>query len=569
MIAGPDAGAIIPLDVASMEGPPSGGAPPGGAPIDGTPIDGTPIDGAARAGQVTIGSATGFPALGDDAMDAAHVSIRVASALAVRVRDLATVNGTGVWAQRRGTLVWRGRRHAATVRVGDVIAAGHTLFMLRSGTPESTDRAASFALPAPKAAPHWQDLARPAARRWLRLRRRRTLELMALLDPTAPVDATKPFEDQPPREWLGDITIHGEHPADLARAVILARGRRPPAPSPIAEPWLDWLPPAQKDDGQIRLGSPAPSSNHPSPLVLTGTAACVSVTCGGVVTLAPPVRVQVETAEALARRYAGRARAPSPHEIRWADAAALDHADAYPTAAAGILVGAWLDTASTRWEIRFDGSSPHALIAGMAGSGKSTCLATLACSLAATLRPDELEIVIVCPGDPGPLGPCLDLPHVRLAATHATADEAIRMLSCARGGPRLTVVIADDLHAYGAGGRAVADECERIARDAGPEHVRLLLATTRPAAVLSPRLRAAMTTTVALRAASAADSEDVVGIADAASIHAETPGVALVRASGRVRRALVALPSADRLPAVTLYNDAPDRGRHLAAKALR
>ena len=523
-IAGPDAGVIIPID-----------------------------------GSVTIGSGTAFRAIRDAAMDAAHASISASTTSSVRVRDLGTVNGTGTWSLRRGTLVWRGRRRSATVRIGDVIAAGLTLFELRMGCQAPAGHAATGGGVDRASTPLGQRLADTLAVLGARLVRRETLDVVAALDATTP------------HGWSGDVTIQGDHAPDIARAVILSRGRRPPHPQTLVEPWLEWLPPAVQGDGAVRIGARAAPLGfsrigEPAAITLTGASDHIRVDAGGHIAVAPLTRVRADTADALARAQAGRLADARAHEIRWADAAALDHDGAYPHAANGVLAGAWNGSPWTRWEVRLDADLPHALVAGMPGSGKTTCLATLASSLAATMTPDELDLVIVCPGSPGPLGACLDMPHVRVAAIDASADEAIRVLSSASVGPRLTVVIADDLHAYGAGGRAVADACERLTKEA---NMRLILATTRPAAVLSPRLRAAMTTTVALRAASDADSEDVVGIADAASIPPERPGVALVRTRGQVRHALVALPIADPLPAVLRHGHAAPSGRHLATLALR
>ena len=522
-IAGPDAGAIIPIN-----------------------------------GSVIIGAGTALNAIRDAAMDAAHASMSASSPATVRVRDLGTVNGTGVWALRRGTLVWRGRRRSATVRIGDVIAAGHSLLELRRGPQGPAGHTGSVGGEGRALSPFGRRLSDTLSALGAGLVRRETLDVVAPLDATA-------------RDgWLGDVTIRGDHAADVARAVILARGRRPPDPSVLAEPWLGWLPPAGPGDGAVRIGAgevpPGMSqANEPAAIVLTTAADHIRVDAGGRIAVAPLTRVRADTADSLARAQAGRIPEPLPHEIRWADAAALAHDGAGPPAARGILTGVWTGSPVTRWEMRLDTDLPHALIAGMPGSGKTTCLATLATSLATKMTPDELEFLIVCPGVPGPLGACLDMPHVRIAAINASADEAIRVLSSASGGPRLTLVIADDLHAYGVGGRTVAEACERLI---GTANTHLLLATTRPAAVLSPRLRAAITTTIAMRAASDADSEDAVGVADAARIPPETPGAALVRTSGQVRHALVALPIADPLPAVMRHGHAPPSGRHLATRAL-
>jgi len=202
------------------------------------------------------------------------------------------------------------------------------------------------------------------------------------------------------------------------------------------------------------------------------------------------------------------------------------------------------------WAISLGQGFPHTVVAGAVGSGKTTLLATLVGALAIGMSPDELEFVILCAGAAGPLEPYMDLPHVKAAAAHVRPRAALRILDSLDSLNAFTVVIADDLDALGPDGRAVTARLEAIASHSGSRRVHVVMATRRPTAVLTPTLRAATATAIALRTDCESDSVEVTGIAAASRLSLDAKGMAIVRTGGRLDTVQVALPLADRMPRV-------------------
>ncbi|GAB3586405.1 FtsK/SpoIIIE domain-containing protein [Calidifontibacter terrae] len=205
-------------------------------------------------------------------------------------------------------------------------------------------------------------------------------------------------------------------------------------------------------------------------------------------------------------------------------------------------------------DLRLDG--PHALVAGTTGAGKSELLQTLVAALAAANRPDELSFVLIDYKGGAAFAECARLPHtvgvVTDLDTHLT-ERALDSLSAElrRREHLLAAVGAKDLDDYrSVAGRArvprlvlVIDEFRVLAEElpdfiAGLVRlatvgrslgVHLLLATQRPAGVVTADIRANVNLRIALRVRDDGDSHDVVEAADAARIRATTPGRAYVR----------------------------------------
>jgi hypothetical protein len=522
-IAGPDAGVVIPV-----------------APM------------------TAIGSASPAIVVRDDAIDAHHVTVWATPGGSLRVKDHGTVNGTGVWSLRGGSLSWRGHRRSTTVRVGDVIAVGRTLLEARQGVTtqhagsagrESTESTEAQVSPSPTAAGRAREgisaaLARIALRASRSLGwgdregRRDATRLRAFPDPTRTAG------------WSGPVAIGGSHAVDLARAVILARGRRPPLPMPMDEPWLSWLPPALAGDGPIRIGSDSATRSEDGWTVLTAGIDRTTSHVGAVTRTGPAVHVKPDTADALARSRAGFLPTRPPLTVRWADAAALEARPAAGNGSPEVVTGVRVEDPAVPWTISLGHGLPHTVIAGAIGSGKTTLLATLAGALAIGMSPEELELVILCAGAAGPLEPYMDLPHVTAAAAHLRPRAALRILDSLESRDGFTVVIADDLDALGPDGRAVTARLEAIASLRGSRHVHVVMATRRPTAVFTPTLRAATATAIALRTDSESDSIEVIGSAAASRIPLDARGTAVVRTGGRLDRVQVALPLADLMPRV-------------------
>lgn len=198
---------------------------------------------------------------------------------------------------------------------------------------------------------------------------------------------------------------------------------------------------------------------------------------------------------------------------------------------------------------------PHALVAGTTGAGKSELLTTLVLALALTHAPDRLALLLVdFKGGTG-LGAVAGLPHVLdhvtdldpartqrvLAGLRAETRRRERLLA-AHGAHDLTGLDPDD-HATPPRLLVVVDELRALADDV-PDAVatlarlaaqgralgiHLVLATQRPAGVVTADLRANVDLRIALRVTDDADSRDVVDDPQAARLDPRTPGRAVLR----------------------------------------
>lgn len=207
-------------------------------------------------------------------------------------------------------------------------------------------------------------------------------------------------------------------------------------------------------------------------------------------------------------------------------------------------------------DLRSDG--PHALVGGTTGSGKSELLRTLVAGLAAGNRPDRLAFVLVDYKGGAAFGECADLPHTTGVVTdldaHLTA-RAVTSLTAElkRRETLLASVGARDLDEWDQRRRAdhppvprlviVIDEFRALAEEypefiAGLVHiaavgrslgVHLVLATQRPAGVVSADIKANVNLRIALRVRDPADSDDVIDSPAAAGISERTPGRAFAR----------------------------------------
>lgn len=209
------------------------------------------------------------------------------------------------------------------------------------------------------------------------------------------------------------------------------------------------------------------------------------------------------------------------------------------------------------------GASPHLLIGGTVGSGKSELLRTLVASLASLNPPDHVQFLLVdFRGEDG-LGPCVPLPHVLDVLTNLDVHAARRILLSLRAEvmrrqqqvkaasqanditaywrrratlqpelppmPRLVVVldefaeVVDEIPDF-------IPELVRVGRTGGAYGIHLVLATQRPSSgVVSSDIKANITTRIALRTADGAASQEIIGTPGAADIPAGVRGRALVR----------------------------------------
>ncbi|MBR7831820.1 cell division protein FtsK [Actinospica durhamensis] len=207
---------------------------------------------------------------------------------------------------------------------------------------------------------------------------------------------------------------------------------------------------------------------------------------------------------------------------------------------------------------------PHALIGGTTGSGKSELLQTLVASLAVANRPDELTFLLIDYKGGSAFRDCVDLPHTLGMVTDLDGHLVNRVLESLAAELRrrerlLAEYGAKDQPDYLAKRRLepampplprlllIVDEFASLVREV-PEFIpgmvslaqrgrslgiHLVLATQRPAGVVSPDIKANTNLRIALRVLDPLESKDVIDTGDAALIPANLPGRALVRLSHR------------------------------------
>jgi len=218
---------------------------------------------------------------------------------------------------------------------------------------------------------------------------------------------------------------------------------------------------------------------------------------------------------------------------------------------------------------------PHLLVAGTTGSGKSELLRTLVAGLAASSPPDQLCFVLIDYKGGAAFAECVRLPHIqglvtdldgyqtRRALNSLDAELRRRETAFARAGvadlatyqataestrcpiARLVLVIdefaalAEELPDFLTGMLGIAQRGRSLG-------VHLVLATQRPAGVVSPDIKANMSLRIALRVTDPAESGDIIGDTAASRISRDSPGRAFARlAAGELvefQTALVGLP---------------------------
>ncbi|MDN4480998.1 FtsK/SpoIIIE domain-containing protein [Demequina muriae] len=508
----------------------------------------------------------------------------------VRARDLGSSNGTAS--------PWRGR-----LRPGDHVTVGRSRIVL---VDPGDARAAGADAPLPP--PHPGD----GARRWgalagglasgvvlAAMTGRWQLGLVGI------VPAAVPWLNQvvarrrgstaapaPDADVTGAIAVRGTTEAvrGYMRARALASGARP-MDAAWEEPWMRWLDPPRDRERMVTV---EPAAAWPSwAAVRVDVARDARVEDHGTGPLALlPLAVTASTAELVARRrVAGREEDPLPHELRWADVA--DAVDDRPAdGGARRLRAAFGATRDGPFVLDLDADGPHLLVAGTTGSGKSVALETLVTALAYAHPPSDLTLALVDFKGGAGLRGCMALPHV--AATLTDLDGALarralaglahelharktalnhrRLASMsewerAGGAPPRLLVVIDEYQEIVASHASFLPDLARIAAQGRSLGLHLVLATQRPAGAVTPEVRANVSTTVALRVASAAESRDLLGTADAAAIPASTPGRAIVARGRDHREVQIAVPSAEPSPRVRRAGVASPPGAPLARDA--
>jgi S-DNA-T family DNA segregation ATPase FtsK/SpoIIIE len=240
-------------------------------------------------------------------------------------------------------------------------------------------------------------------------------------------------------------------------------------------------------------------------------------------------------------------------------------------------------------DIRKDG--PHALVAGTTGAGKSELLQTVIASLAVANRPDALNFVLIDYKGGSAFQDCARLPHTvgmvsdldahlteralaSLAAelhhretilfSAGTKDiedynDARRLRPELEPMPRLVLIIDEFASLVAELPDFIAGLVD-IARRGRSLGVHLVLATQRPAGVVSADIRANTNLRIALRVTDADESRDVIDAPDSGAIAKSTPGRAYVRSGAQ---SLVGVQSA------RIGGRRPARGQQRAKAAVQ
>ena len=347
----------------------------------------------------------------------------------------------------------------------------------------------------------------------------------------------------------GPVAIMGDRERALAtaRGVVLAQQLRPHDDS-WSEPWMRWLPRAPRELTVLVVaeGRAAPSW---AATVVEAHPTRADVRAGTSTRPAPPCEVREATADALARLIAGtRGNEQLPGDVAWADLSADPAVRPGRTLVTPIGLGSDGCVA-----LDLDLHGPHILVAGTTGSGKSALLETLVLGLAHAYSPDDLTIALIDFKGGAGLRHCMGLPHVvgcltdldrhlaerALVALSAELDQRKRHVAraghgsfaeweVAGGAPPRLLVVADEYQEIAQHHRAFLPHLARLAAQGRSLGLHLVLATQRPAGAVTPEIRANVTTTIALRVASAAESQDLLGTADAALLPVDRPGRAIV-----------------------------------------
>jgi S-DNA-T family DNA segregation ATPase FtsK/SpoIIIE len=217
-------------------------------------------------------------------------------------------------------------------------------------------------------------------------------------------------------------------------------------------------------------------------------------------------------------------------------------------------------------EFDLDADGPHLLIAGTTGSGKSELLQTFIASLAANASPQAVTFLLVDYKGGAAFGAITELPHVvgvltdldpagssrALASLRAELRRRERLEAAGAPRPAKLVVVIDEFATLAAELPEFLAGMLDIAQRGRSLGLHLVVATQRPAGVVSPAMRANISARICLRVSDPAGSLDVISIPDAAALPSGCPGRAIARLGGVTRTFQTARVSVPAPPEVTV-----------------
>jgi DNA segregation ATPase FtsK/SpoIIIE, S-DNA-T family len=195
---------------------------------------------------------------------------------------------------------------------------------------------------------------------------------------------------------------------------------------------------------------------------------------------------------------------------------------------------------------------PHGLLAGTTGAGKSELLRSLVMGLATTTSPEQLTFVLIDYKGGATFDSVAELPHVVGIVTDLDehlADRALRSLraelrwreqllrhhgasdldALRSRAPTVVMVVVDEFAALVAEQPTFLSSLVGVAQRGRSLGVHLILATQRPAGVISDDIRANTNLRIALRLHDAADAQDVLGDSGPSMIGRGQAGRAMMR----------------------------------------
>ena len=269
-----------------------------------------------------------------------------------------------------------------------------------------------------------------------------------------------------------------------------------------------------------------------------------------------------DVARALApvRDAAARGRDSVPAQVPllellgMGDASPAAIADAWRAPADGLAapIGRTADGTFSIDPARTDGL--RGLIAGMPGAGKSELLQSIVASLAARHSPRRLGFLLVDYKGGAAFGDCAELPHTAGLITDLDAQlaerarisllaelrrrEALLAEAGARSlgdlalrrpdrAPPALLIVVDEFATLVREVPAFVETMIDVAQRGRSLGLHVILATQRPRGAVSDTMRANTNLRIAMRAADAAESQDVIEAPDAAAIPAALPGRAI------------------------------------------